>query len=60
VFGPLKEAMGGKQFRSEEEVQQAVHEWLRRRPQELFSIEIHTLCKCWNACIERHGDYVEK
>jgi histone-lysine N-methyltransferase SETMAR len=26
VFGPLKEAMGGKSFRSDEEVQQAVHE----------------------------------
>jgi hypothetical protein len=29
VFGPLKQAMGGKSFRSDEEVQQAVHEWLR-------------------------------
>jgi histone-lysine N-methyltransferase SETMAR len=28
VFGPLKQAMGGKSFRSNEEVQQAVHEWL--------------------------------
>jgi hypothetical protein len=28
VFGPLKEAMGGKSFRSDEEVQQVVHEWL--------------------------------
>jgi len=32
VFGPLKEAMGGKCFRSDEEVQQAVHEWLRFQP----------------------------
>jgi histone-lysine N-methyltransferase SETMAR len=29
VFGPLKQAMEGKSFRSDEEVQQAVHEWLR-------------------------------
>jgi hypothetical protein len=28
--------MGGKKFRSDEEVQQAVHEWLRRQPQEFF------------------------
>jgi len=28
VFGPLKEAMGGKPLRSDEAVQQAVHEWL--------------------------------
>ena len=26
VFGPLKEEMGGKSFRSDEKVQQAVHE----------------------------------
>jgi hypothetical protein len=60
MSGPLKEAMGGKKFRSDEEVQQAVHEWLRRQPQELFSRGIHTLCKRWRACIERNGDYVEK
>jgi len=32
VFGPIKKAMGGKSFRSDEEVQQAVHEWLRCQP----------------------------
>jgi hypothetical protein len=60
MFGPLREAMGGKKFRSDEEVQQAVHEWLRRKPQEIFSRGIHTLCKRWRACIERNGDNVEK
>jgi predicted amidophosphoribosyltransferase len=59
-FGPLKEAMGGKKFRSDEEVQQAVHEWLRRQAQEFFSRGIHALRKRWRACIERNGDYVEK
>ena len=36
VFGPLKEAMGGKSFRSVEEVQQAVHEWLHSPPKDFF------------------------
>ena len=36
VFGALKEAMGGKSFRSDEEVQQAVHEWLHSRPKDIF------------------------
>jgi len=36
VFGPLKEAMGGKSFRSDEEVQQAVHEWLQSQPKYFF------------------------
>jgi hypothetical protein len=36
VFGPLKQAMGGRSFRSDEEVQQAVHEWLRSQPKDFF------------------------
>ena len=36
VFGPLKGAMGGKSFRSDEEVQQAVHEWLHSQPKAFF------------------------
>jgi hypothetical protein len=40
VFGPLKEAMGGKLFRSDEEAQQAVHERLRSEPKDFFFLEI--------------------
>ena len=36
VFGPFKDAMGGKSFRSDEEVQQAVHEWLHCQPKGFF------------------------
>ena len=36
IFGPLKEAMGGKSFRSDEEVQQAVHEWLHFQSKYFF------------------------
>jgi len=60
VFGPLKEVMGGKTFRSDEEVRQAVHEWLRSQPKAFFSRGIHALPKCWNTCMERNGDYIEK
>jgi len=45
VFGPLKEAMGDKSFRSEEEVQQAVHEWLHSQPKDFFSRGIHAIPK---------------
>ena len=45
VFGPLKEAMGGKSFRSDEEVQQAVHQWLCSQPKAFFSRGIHALPK---------------
>jgi hypothetical protein len=36
MFGPLKEVMGGKKFRSDEEVRHAAHEWLRGLPKEFF------------------------
>ena len=45
VFGPLKEAMGGKSFRPDKEVQQAVHEWLHSQPKDFFSRGIHALLK---------------
>jgi transposase len=60
MLGPLKEAIGGKKFRSDEEVHQAVHKWLRTRPQEFFSRRIRALPLRWRKCVERQGDYVEK
>ena len=60
VFGPLKEAMGGKSFRSNKEVQQVVHKWLHFQPKDFFSRGIHALLKHWNTCMECNGDYAEK
>jgi histone-lysine N-methyltransferase SETMAR len=60
VFGPLKEAMGGKSFRSDEEVQQVVHEWVHSQPKDFYSRGIHALPKHWNTCMEHNGDYIEK
>jgi hypothetical protein len=45
VFGPLKKAMGGKSFRFDKEVQQAVHKWLHTHPKDFFSRGIHVLLK---------------
>jgi hypothetical protein len=36
VFGLLKEVMGFKSLRSDEEVQHVVHEWLRFQPKDFF------------------------
>jgi len=44
MFGPLKEAMRGKKFRSDEEVRHAVHEWLRGLLKEFVSKGIYALC----------------
>jgi histone-lysine N-methyltransferase SETMAR len=60
VFGALKEELSGRKFKSDEEVQAAVHDWLQRQPKDFFSRGIQALVKRWNTCIERSGDYVEK
>jgi len=52
VFGPLKDALSGTQFRDDDEVRSVVHEWLRTRPKEFFSRGIYTLVKRWLKFIE--------
>jgi histone-lysine N-methyltransferase SETMAR len=60
VFGPFKEALGGKKFSTDDEIKEAVHRWLRSQSEEFFSRRIQALVKRWHTCIERGGDYVEK
>jgi predicted nuclease with RNAse H fold len=43
-------------IRSNETMQQVVHEWLRSQPKEFFSRGIQALPKRWNTCMERNGD----
>jgi histone-lysine N-methyltransferase SETMAR len=60
VFGPLREALGGKKFSTEDEIKEAMHRWLRSQSEDFFSHGIQTLVKRWHTCIERGGDYIEK
>src|SRR5258705_1404255 len=60
IFGALKDSLGGRKFASDEEVKEAVHEWLRTRPKNIFLAEIQAFPKRWATCITRVGDYVEK
>jgi hypothetical protein len=39
VFGPLKDVLSGTQFWDDDEVQLAVHKWLRTHPKDFFSAE---------------------
>ena len=60
IFGPSKDALSGTQFRDDDEVLSAVHEWLHTRPKELFSRGSYALVKRWRKCTELEGDYVEQ
>jgi hypothetical protein len=43
MFGPLKEALGGKKFQSDEEVYRTVHSWLHSQPKSFCPIGIQAL-----------------
>jgi len=60
LFSPLKEHLGGKRFRNNEEVIQDVQEWLHWQPKEFFLSSSHKLTDHWRKCITNQGYYVEK
>ena len=60
LFGPLKGALRGRWFTSDQELKEAVHAWLRAQPNIFFSEGIKKLVQWWKKCIEKQGDYVEK
>jgi histone-lysine N-methyltransferase SETMAR len=60
LFGPLKNALRGRRFSTDEEVRKAVHKWLRDQPETFFVEGIRKLVDRWTKCIEKEGDYVEK
>jgi hypothetical protein len=61
MFGPMKEALRGRRFSSDEEVIGAVQNWLKTKQNKIFlSDRIKKLMKRWNRCVEVEGDYVEK
>jgi hypothetical protein len=43
-------------FTSDEEVKEAVHEWLAAQSKTFFYAGIQKLVELWNKCIEEHGD----
>lgn len=60
LFGPMKEHLRESKFSSDDEVVEAVREWLCTMPQIFFQDGITKLVKRWTKCIEVEGDYVEK
>ena len=60
LFGPLKNALMGGRFTSDEGVKEAVHEWFAAQPKIFFSEGTQKLLERWNKCISKHGEYIEK
>jgi hypothetical protein len=60
LFGLLKEYLGGKTFRNNEDMIQNVHVWLHWQPKDFVLCDIRKLPDRWHNCIANQGDYVEK
>ncbi|XP_021930927.1 histone-lysine N-methyltransferase SETMAR-like [Zootermopsis nevadensis] len=60
VVGPLKDALRGRRFGNDDEVEEAVHSWLKAQPKTFFSDGIKKLVQRCEKSIENKGDYVEK
>jgi len=59
-FPHLKRDLKGIHFTSDDEVKQAVMSWIKQRTPEFLIDGMCKLVLCWEKCIERQGDYVEK
>ena len=60
LFDPIKEALRGRRFTSDQEVKEAMHAWLAAQPKTFFSEGIRKLVQRWTKCVEKQKDYAEK
>ena len=48
IFGPLRKALRGKRFTSDDDVKQYVRNWSTTQPREFYEIAIHRLVSQWD------------
>ena len=60
LFPNLKKGIRGRHFRSNEEVEAAVEEWVRDKAPGFFSSGLMVLEHRWSKCIILEGNYIEK
>ncbi|GBM24492.1 Histone-lysine N-methyltransferase SETMAR [Araneus ventricosus] len=57
VFGPLKQAIRGHRFTTDDEVCDWVQAWIRQQPTSFFKDGIDRLVSQWDKCANSFGDY---
>jgi hypothetical protein len=60
LFPKLKEFLGGRRFKSDEEVKDAIKEWINRLAAEVYDEGIQKLVTRYDKCLNVGGNYVEK
>ena len=57
IFGPLKKALRGKRFTSDDYAKQYVRNWFTTHPREFYETAIHRLVSQWDKCLNSQGQY---
>ena len=57
IFGPLKKALRGKLFTSDDDVKQYVQNWFTTQPLEFYETAIHCLVSQWDKCFDSQSHY---
>lgn len=60
LFGPLKFALSGRVFKTNEEIKAALQSWLAQQPKEYFAAGILSLAQRWDKCIRNRGEFLDK
>jgi [histone H3]-lysine36 N-dimethyltransferase SETMAR len=60
LFGPLKRALSGKHFSSDDELKDAVLQFLMQLDGSFYWGGMVSLIDRWDKCLNKFGDYVEK
>lgn len=60
LFRYLKEFLGGKRFATDDEVKEAVKDWLSSQAADVYDLGIQKLVERYDKCLNKYGNYVEK
>jgi len=60
LFRFVKDQLRGQRYETTEAIQKAVRQGLRMAGTEFYRRGIFKLPECWEKCVQRSGDYVEK
>jgi hypothetical protein len=60
LFGSFKDHLRRHHYETDEAVQEAVWSWLRGAGTDFYRSGILEILQCWQKCINREGDSVEK
>ena len=60
LFCYLKEFLGGKCFATDDEVKEAVKDWLSSQVVDFYDFGIQKLVEHYDKCLNKNGNYVEK